>query len=188
MERSRRRMLAASAALLVPAAAQPPQNAPPPNADAVPLRAMIDGYRLSQMVYVAAKLKIADLLNAGPLTVKDLAQRTGTHEDSLYRLLRTLAGSGVFTETEGPTFQLSPLSALLASDAPGSLRVTAEVAGEPWMWGPWRSLLHSVKTGEIAFDKLYGKHTWDWFAENPGPAQLFNGFMDETTNSETRAV
>ncbi|MGH9720197.1 MAG: methyltransferase [Bryobacteraceae bacterium] len=28
----------------------------------------------------------------------------------------------------------------------------------------------------------------DWFAENPGPAELFNGLMDEITSQETRAV
>ena len=140
------------------------------------------------MLYVVAKLRIADELKAGALTVRALARRTSTNEDSLYRLLRTLAGLGVFSESEGPTFQLNALGSLLVSGVPGSLRVSAEVAGEPWMWGPWGNLMHSIKTGEVAFDKLYGKHTWDWFAENPGPAQVFNAFMDEITGSETQAV
>jgi hypothetical protein len=149
---------------------------------------MIAGFRVTQMLYVAAKLRIADHLKDGPLTVKELAKRTSAHEDSLYRLMRTLASVGVFTEEANSTFRLNSMGSLLVTGVPGSLQVNAEVAGEPWMWGPWGNLMDSIKTGEVAFDKLYGKHTWDWFAENPGPAQLFNSLMDELTAAETRAV
>jgi hypothetical protein len=192
MKRSRRQVLEASAALLaassMPAQTRQTSGAQTPPEARTKLRQMIEGYRTTQMVYVAAKLSIADHLKAGPLSVKELAKLTSTHEDSLYRLLRTLAGLGVFAEEDGPAFRLTPMSNLLCSDAPGSLRVNAEVTGEPWMWRPWGHLMHSIKSGEVAFDNLYGKHTWDWFGENPGPAQLFNSLMDEVTGSETRAV
>jgi hypothetical protein len=163
-------------------------QAPAANPESAKIREWLDGSRITQMLHVAAKLKIADLVNDGPLTVKDLAQRTQTHEDSLYRLLRALAGLGVFKEQEGMRFAQTPTSNLLRSDVPGSLRVSAQVAGETWMWGSWGALMHSIKTGEVAFDHLYGKHTWEWFAENPEPAQLFNAFMDEQTGLETQSV
>ena len=140
------------------------------------------------MLHVAAKLRIADHLQQGPLSVRELAKRTSTHEDSLYRLLRALAGLGVFAEKDGTLFGLTPMAELLRTGAPGSLQVAAQAAGEPWMWRPWGHLTHSIQTGEVAFDNLYGKHTWEWFAENPGPAQIFNSLMDENTASETRAV
>ena len=192
MKRSRRQVLEASAALLA-ASSMPAQTPQTQSAQTSPeirsrLRELIEGYRMTQMVYVAAKLGIADHLKPGPLSVKELARLTSTHEDSLYRLLRTLAGLGVFAEEDGPAFRLTPMANLLRSDVQGSLRVSAQVTGEPWMWRPWGHLMHSIKTGEVAFDNLYGKHTWDWFAENPEPAQLFNSLMDEITGSETRAV
>jgi hypothetical protein len=152
------------------------------------LRELIDGYRATQMLHVVAKLRIADHLQQGPLSVKELANRTSTHEDSLYRLLRTLAGLGVFAEEDGRQFRLTPMAELLRTGVPGSFQVAAQAAGEPWMWGPWGHLAHSIQTGEVAFDNLYGKHTWEWFEENPGPAQIFNSLMDEGTASETRAV
>ena len=152
------------------------------------LRGLIDGYRATQMLHVVAKLRIADHLQQGPLSVKELAKRTSTHEDSLYRLLRTLAGLGVFAEEEGPRFRLTPMAELLRTGVPGSQQVSAQAAGEPFMWRPWGHLMHSISTGEVAFDNLYGKHTWEWFAENPGPAQIFNSLMDEGTATETRAV
>ena len=192
MKRSRRQVLGASAALFAAFStrteAGQAQSAETPPEIRARLRELIEGYRMTQMLHVAAKLRIADHLKSGPLTVKELARLTSTHEDSLYRLLRTLAGLGVFSEEDGPSFRLTPMADLLRSDVSGSLRVSAEVTGEPWMWRPWGHLMHSIKTGEVAFDNLYGKHTWDWFAENPGPAQLFNSFMDEVTSAETRAV
>lgn len=192
MKRSHRQLPESSAVSLEARSTQTqttqPQTAQSPPETRTRLRELIEGYRMTQMVYVAAKLGIADYLKAGPLPVKELARMTSTHEDSLYRLLRTLAGFGVFAEEDGRGFGLTPMADLLRSDASGSLRVSAEVTGEPWMWQPWGNLIHSITTGEVAFDNLYGKHTWDWFAENPGPAQLFNSFMDEVTGAETRAV
>lgn len=52
---------------------------------------MISGYWISQAIYVAAKLKIADQLANGPQTAIQLAVTTKTHGPSLYRLLRALA-------------------------------------------------------------------------------------------------
>ena len=51
--------------------------------------------------------------------------------------MRTLASMGIFTETQGRRFELNPTGEFLRSDAPGSLRVVAEIVGEEWMWRPW---------------------------------------------------
>ena len=60
------------------------------------MQTMLGGYRVSQMIAVAAKLRVADHLKDGPKTVRDLARATDSCEDALYRLLRTLACMGVF--------------------------------------------------------------------------------------------
>ena len=129
------------------------------------VRGMIDGHIASMLVSVAAKLRIADHLREGPQSIATLAAATKTHEDSLYRLLRALTEVGVFSEEPAGTFGLNAAGELLRSDVPGSLRVAAEVAGEPWMRGAWGGLLHSIKTGETSFDHIYGKGTFDFFAE-----------------------
>lgn len=182
-----RRQLIASALAALPAAAAAQTSPGPQSADFQRLQSMINGYRISQLLFVVAKLRVADLMVSGPLPVEEIARRVKAHEDSLYRVLRALAGSGVFTEAPGRRFGLNPMARLLMSQ-PGSLRVTAEVAGEPWYWRPFGDMLHTVKTGETAFDHVYGKHTWDWFAENPEPAALFDAYMGEVTGNETRAV
>ena len=152
------------------------------------LQQKIAAFRLSQMISVAAKLGLADLLKDRALSVGELATKTGTHEDSLYRVLRTMAGFGIFAEEENRTFRLTPEAEFLRSDVEGSLRVFAEVTGAPWMWRSWGSLLHNVNTGETAFDHVYGKDTWTYFQENVAASSLFNDFMEESSTAHARAV
>ena len=44
-----------------------------------------------QAIYIVAKLRIADYLRDGAKSIEELAERTETHPDSLYMLLRILA-------------------------------------------------------------------------------------------------
>ena len=80
---------------------------------------MITGYWISQAIYVAAKLGIADLLKDGPKNDDELAKATGTHPRSLYRLLRALASVRVFAEAEDGRFGLTPLGECLQTGIPG---------------------------------------------------------------------
>src|SRR5829696_5797520 len=82
---------------------------------------MVMGFRQTQLIHVAAKLGIADLLAHGPRSSTDVAQATNVDERNLYRLLRTLATLGIFAELEDRCFELTPLAQLLRQDAPGSV-------------------------------------------------------------------
>src|SRR5437870_3317840 len=74
---------------------------------------MFSSYWVSQAIYVAAKLGIADLLAEGPRKVEELAVTTHTHPASLYRLLRALTSVGVFAEGDDKAFSLTPMAAPL---------------------------------------------------------------------------
>lgn len=149
---------------------------------------MIAAYRVSQMLGVAGRLRLADHLAAGARPIDELARVTGSHEDSLYRMLRALACFDVFAEEPGRTFRLTPKAEWLRSDNPHSLRVAAEAVGEEWQWQPWGDLLHTVKTGETAFDHIYGESTWTWFDHHPAAAARFNELMDAVTVAEAQAI
>src|SRR5436305_2086532 len=56
--------------------------------EAFRMTAMAFGNVIAQAVYVAARLGIADLLEAGPKSVDELARASGAHAPSLRRLLR----------------------------------------------------------------------------------------------------
>jgi len=63
------------------------------------LARLIDGFMMTQMLYVAAKLNIADVLSAGPRSGADIAAKVGAQSQPLTRLLRGLAAEGVLDET-----------------------------------------------------------------------------------------
>jgi hypothetical protein len=148
---------------------------------------MLTGYWISQAIYVAAKLGIADLLQQGPKNADELAQVTGTHARSLYRLLRALASIGVFAEAEDGRFGLTPLGAYLQTGIPGSVRALTLNHGER-LYRPWGELLHSVRTGESAFHHIFGMDVWQYATQNPEAAALFNVAMTELTTQVATAV
>jgi len=149
---------------------------------------MITGFWLSQAIYVAAKLGLADLVKDQPRTADELAALTETHAPSLRRVLRALASAGVFEEDQDSRFHSTPLAATLQSDVRGSMRAFAisELGSEHYHG--WSDLMHSVRTGEIAFDHHFGKSVWDYYSENPEDASVFNQSMTQVTEWATDAV
>jgi hypothetical protein len=136
---------------------------------------------------VAAKLGIADLVKDGPRSAEDLAGATQTHSQSLYRLLRALASVGVFAEDGAGRFGLTPLAACLVSDRPESVRAAAIVMGDE-MYRAWGDLLYSVRTGNTAFEHLYGKPVFQYLAGNPRSGELFDAMMTAVHGAETAAM
>lgn len=142
----------------------------------------------SQAVYVAAKLGIADFLKNGPWPVAELAEKTNTHERSLYRLLRSLASVGIFTETDSKTFGLTPSAEFLLTDHPGSLRDIAIFMGEKWHWAVYGELLYSVQTGKVAWEKVHGLEVFPYFQQNPEEYEIFNRAMTSLTGNALPAI
>lgn len=137
------------------------------------------GAMMTQALYVAAKLGVADLLAAGPRNVSELAAETSTHERSLYRVMRSLASVGVFAETGPKLFSNTPYSEPLRSDVHGSMRSGAIFMGEEWHWRVWGNMEHSVRTGLPAWGHTHGSEVFEYFAANPRQAEIFNGAMTD---------
>jgi ubiquinone/menaquinone biosynthesis C-methylase UbiE len=149
---------------------------------------MITGFWVSRAIYVAAKLGLADLVKDSPKTADELARLTGTHSPSLYRALRALASVGVFTDDGRGRFAQTPLSETLRSDTPGSLRAMVIVELGQEHFPAWGNLMHSIKTGEIAFDNLFKQNVWEYYARNPEDASNFNESMKGLTGMVNMAV
>ena len=155
------------------------QEPPPPQA--VVLQ-MAMSAMISQALGVAAKLGIADVLNDGPKTAAEIAVVTGTHERSIYRILRTLASTGVFSETGEKQFRNTALSDVLRSDVPGSMKNMAAFMAEPWHFAVLANLLYSAQTGETAFEKTLGEGIFQWFAKHDDESELFNKAMTDMSS------
>lgn len=148
------------------------REAPPPFA----LFRMITGYYVSQALYVAARLGIADRLAGGPRDVEALAHETETHAPSLRRVLRLLVSVEVFTEDDDGRFGLAPLGAGLRSEGPDSMHAAALLFGGMTQRA-WGELLHSVKTGETAFRKVFGMDPFEYLGAHPEEGANFDAAM-----------
>jgi hypothetical protein len=140
------------------------------------------------MIYVAARLGLADELRNGPLPVEHLAQTVGANAQALYRLLRALASLGLFAEVGERTFALTPLAQLLRSDAPASVRNVALLYGADWLWQAYGQMLYSVQTGRQAFAHVHAEELFAYLHNHPAAAAEFHGAMSGFSVLEFAAI
>jgi hypothetical protein len=152
------------------------------------LMQMVFGKAVTQAISVAARFKIADQLVSGPKTAAELASATGLHAGHLYRVMRALAGLGIFTGEESGRFSLAPMGELLRTDVPGSVRPIATYVCDPWSWKPWGDLAGAVKTGQPVFDRMFGEGVFDYLAKHPDEAATFNEGMTGFSQRAAAAV
>ena len=124
------------------------------------------GYQLSQALYVAAKLGVADVLGTEPLAADAVAEAVDARAPELRRVLRALVAGGVFTELEDGRFATNDAAAALRADAPGRVRDVVINFGEE-MYRSFGDLLHTVRTGETAFDVVHGAPLFEYYAAHP---------------------
>jgi hypothetical protein len=152
------------------------------------LLALIAGCWVSQAISLAARLGIADLLQAGPMHYTALAAATKSDASMLYRVLRSLASLGVFAEDAQGLFRLTLRAEPLRTDAPGSLRAFAAMIGEPEHWRAWEGLLHGVKNGEPPFQHVFGAPFFDYLRHRPEAARRFDDAMTSRSAAENVAI
>jgi len=156
--------------------------------EAARLRQLIMGFRVTQLIYVATKLELSEYLTRGPLTAQELASMVGVDAGALYRLLRALAGLGIFAETTDTRFEMTPAATLLQRNTPGSLRSTAMVYGDEMLWRAYGQMSYAVETGRTAFEHVHGQPLYDHLGEHPSSAMLFNDAMTGFSEIESSAV
>jgi len=149
-------------------------------------------YLSARALHVAADLGIADLLQNGPRSTAELARITGAHQPSLCRVLRTLAGHGIFAEDAPGCFRLTPAAAVLQSGIAGSVRDAVRMMGDMTGDGPWWSavghLRHSVMTGQPGWDYVVGTPFFDYLAQHAAAGTWFDRGLANFTCLENAAI
>lgn len=158
-------------------------EAPP----SVRLHQLLAGHWVSQAIYVAAKLGVADELARAPRAIEQLAPAVDAHPQSLHRLMRALASVGLFTEVAREEYALTPIGHFLRTGVPGSLRALALLTTE-FDWRPWEQLLHSVRSGETAFRRVHGESAFEHLATHPDTGRVFDAAMTDFVAQNIRAV
>ncbi|MFH8796408.1 methyltransferase [Streptomyces sp. NPDC017941] len=144
--------------------------------DRMTLASILTGGWLAQGCYALAKSGIPDLLADGPRPAGDLAAAAGADTRAVRRLLRVLAAVGLFVEPEPGVFALTPAGRLLCTDTVRSSRSAAIMFGEE-VYHSFGEITHTLRTGQPAFDSLYGMPFYDYLDSDPETAAVFTAAM-----------
>ena len=147
---------------------------------APPHAAMMDlimGAWTAQAITAAADLGVADALAKGALSVDELAAAVDADPDALGRLLRALIGRGIFRQRRDGRYELTPLADTLRSDADVSMAAMARWLGSPEEREHWSHLTDAVRTGRAVIPDLRGKPAFEYLADEPQLAEIFNQAM-----------
>lgn len=151
------------------------------------VREMLEAYSNTQMVYVAAKLGIADFLSEGPRSSDELAATTRVNAQALRRVMRGLVNRKILVEDSAGHFGLAPAGECLKSSNPEDMRGIAIHVGE-LLYPAWGSLLHTVKTGEPSFEHLHGMKWFEYLDKHPEHGEVFARGMANDTAPVVSAV
>jgi DNA-binding transcriptional ArsR family regulator len=155
------------------------QRMVPPHAAMMEL---ILGAWTAQAIAAAADLGVADALAEGPRSAAELAVVVNADADALGRLLRALAGRGIFRQRRDGRYELTALAATLRSDAHVSMAAGALLVGSAQHREHWSHLAEAVRTGRAVVPELRGKPLFEYLADEPELAEIFNRAM--TSSSE----
>jgi hypothetical protein len=141
-----------------------------------PLLRAAFGAQAAQILYVAARLGIADKLHLGKASATGLASSLSVDASALERVLRALVALGVCNELKDRWFSLTPLGEYLRTDHPDSVaaRVILNVEVHHAIWG---DLLETVRTGESASEGVFGVPFYEHLSRNRAAGAIFDQAM-----------
>jgi SAM-dependent methyltransferase len=139
---------------------------------------------VTAVIYVAAKLGIAELLRHGPISVNELAKSTGADKQALDRLLVALSTIGICAPAGEDRYSLTEMGAGLDGTAEQSFKAWAIFEGQ-MLSNRWNGLLDSVMTGKTAAQLQGVSDSFDLMARSPEAVSMFNAAMVDVTRFVT---
>ena len=129
---------------------------------------------------VAATWRLADLMpddgTGRGAPVGELAGQAGADPEALARVLRHLVQHGVFTEPRPGRFAANQTAAMLRTGQPGLMWLDLDGFGGR-MDLAFTGLAHTVRTGEPAWEQVFGLPFWDYLDANPAIGASFDATM-----------
>ena len=157
------------------------------SASALKLFDLTQSHRITAVIYVAAKLGIAELLRNGPKSSSELAEATGADRQALGRLMVALTTVGICSRAGADCYSLTETGAALDGAAENSFKAWAILEGE-MLSKSWNGMLETIMTGKTAAHLLGARNSFDLMARTPANVGLFNAAMADLTRLVTPAV
>ena len=149
---------------------------------------LANGLRVSQALYVAAELRIADHLADLPRRVGELAALTRTDAAMLNRVMRTLCALDIFSEDAAGQFRLTRAGALLRSDVANSFRAAILFMAGPVRWRCWSELLATVASGVSQSERTLGSPLFEFYAAHPAESTIHDEAMRSLSITNAAAL
>jgi O-methyltransferase domain len=145
-------------------------------------------FQVSKMIQVAAALELADRVADSAKPITALALEAGAEPTMLLRLCRALAAFGIFAVDNDGNLSQTARSAHLRQTAAPTLHYAARYYASPHITASWAQLEHTVRTGESAFQSVYGMPKFDYLKTHPDEAAVFDAFMRHSPEDRHAAV
>ena len=148
---------------------------------------LIQSHRVTAVIYVAARLGLAELLRDGPLALGELAKATGADERALGRLLTALATVGICSRSGEDRYALTDVGACLDGAAEHSFKSWAFLEAE-LISKSWSGMLDSIMTGKTGAQLQGIDDSFELMGRTPELVDKFNVAMVELTRLVTPNV
>ncbi len=140
-------------------------------------------------VRVAATLRVADAIAAGVTSGPELAARLAVAADPLVRVLDHLVTARFLRRDQDGAYALTDAGQWLRDDHPHGVRASIDLEGAIGHADLCLvELLHTVRTGEPAYPRNFGRGFWEDLAEHPDRAASYNALMGRQLAAEAPAV
>ncbi|MEV0523423.1 methyltransferase [Streptomyces sp. NPDC050439] len=148
---------------------------------------LVFGSLAAQTVRAAVRLRVMELIGDKERTAAEVAAEAGARPQPMTRLLRALASLGLLREHTAGSFSVTPAGATLDPGRPDSITSLVRMFTEPTMLRAWEHLDDSVRTGDVAFDAIFGKDFFAHLKDSPDLSAEFNAAMSQAVRA-TAAV
>ncbi|MCE9613940.1 MAG: methyltransferase [Lentisphaerae bacterium] len=149
---------------------------------------LASGHLAAQAIHVFASLGLADILREGDRDAAELARLTACHPANLHRVLRFLTTIGVVTEIESSRFALAPLGQTLCRRPLSVIRDNTLLVASHYYWDAIGAMLHTVQTGDNAFQHVHGQSFFDHLASHSADADVFHAAMTSSSRMGVGAI
>jgi O-methyltransferase domain/Dimerisation domain len=146
------------------------------------------GTMAAQTVRAAVRLRVVELIGDGRRQAADVADDAGADPQAMTRLLRALSGLGLLTEHTPDSFSVTPAGALLDPHRPDSLNSFVRMFTEPAVARAWEHLDGSIRTGDVAFDAVFGTDFFSYLSRHPVLSAAFNTAMSQAVGEAAAAL
>jgi hypothetical protein len=146
---------------------------------------LINGAQKALVLRAFVSLGVADHLSDREVSLGELSALLNAPASSVSRFMRAVVSLGLCGEADGKRFRLTDAGGLLRRGAVGNAAGWAELMTAPWMLAAWEQLSLAVQADNTRFSDVHGMDFWDYVAQHPTEAGVFDQAM--TSGAESRA-